>query len=322
MRAMLAIRFGATIWGSSRGRDGRELRPQPTTPSIAGWRPLANATSPTSRMPELTRALRALSSIYVERRSSSRRGDAIGTAGKRAAFALFYGPLHFSPSTGRARSVARRLTAASGASTSRSVDLGCGTGAAGGGVGARATGARRVEGYDINAWAARRGGMDLPDASACAARHVACRSIGSSCTTRARPIMIVAYVLNELPGDTRERMRRPAVRGGPQRPPPRDRRAAGARRGAMVAGLGTRRAGRRRPRRRVALQSGVARVPADARQGRRPRSSGAHRANPRHRLSEMEKAGRASALSRPRFFSSPAPSSSLSSSLVVRSLVV
>ena len=54
------------------------------------------------RVPEVTRALRALSSAYVERRrqTAARAGGrhvhgALDTAGKRAAFALFYAPLHF-----------------------------------------------------------------------------------------------------------------------------------------------------------------------------------------------------------------------------------
>ena len=53
-------------------------------------RHLANLTRP-----ELTRALRALSSCYVERRDKLPSGAALEGAGKRAAFALFYGPLHF-----------------------------------------------------------------------------------------------------------------------------------------------------------------------------------------------------------------------------------
>ena len=44
---------------------------------------------------EVTRALRALSSCYVERRGKLESGAPLDGAGKRAAFALFYGPLHF-----------------------------------------------------------------------------------------------------------------------------------------------------------------------------------------------------------------------------------
>ena len=44
---------------------------------------------------EAARALRALSSCYVERRPRLASGGALDTRGKRAAFALFYGPVHF-----------------------------------------------------------------------------------------------------------------------------------------------------------------------------------------------------------------------------------
>ena len=44
---------------------------------------------------EVSRALRALSATYVERRDTILEGAALSGAGKRAAFALFYGPLHY-----------------------------------------------------------------------------------------------------------------------------------------------------------------------------------------------------------------------------------
>jgi methylase of polypeptide subunit release factors len=78
------------------------------------------------RVPEVTRALRALSSAYVERRHALARGAALDSHGKRAAFALFYAPLHFM--------VVRHVVTALGAhrpAPSTVVDLGCGTGAAG-----------------------------------------------------------------------------------------------------------------------------------------------------------------------------------------------
>src|SRR5438552_2170117 len=45
--------------------------------------------------PEGSGALRALSSAYVERRAKLADGAALSGAGKRAAFALFYAPLHY-----------------------------------------------------------------------------------------------------------------------------------------------------------------------------------------------------------------------------------
>ena len=50
------------------------------------------------RVQEITRALRALSAAYVERRERGGRQrvhGALDTVGKRAAFALYYAPLHF-----------------------------------------------------------------------------------------------------------------------------------------------------------------------------------------------------------------------------------
>ena len=78
------------------------------------------------RFSELTRALRALSSAYVERRDRLARGAALDGAGKRAAFALYYGLVHFT--------FVRHIVAAVGADEARIetiLDLGCGTGVAG-----------------------------------------------------------------------------------------------------------------------------------------------------------------------------------------------
>jgi SAM-dependent methyltransferase len=96
--------------------------------------------------PEVRRALQALSSLYVERRERLGRGAALEGAGKRAAFALFYGPLHFV----LVREIVRALGAAE-PPPRRILDLGCGTGAAGA-AWALAAGAA-VEGVDRSGWA-------------------------------------------------------------------------------------------------------------------------------------------------------------------------
>ena len=95
---------------------------------------------------EAARALRALSSCYVERRSKLAAGGALESRGKRAAFALFYGPLHFVVTTEivRALSVPRGLREV--------IDVGCGTGAAGAAFAIEA-GAARIAGIDRNPWA-------------------------------------------------------------------------------------------------------------------------------------------------------------------------
>src|SRR4029077_19926812 len=74
---------------------------------------------------EVRRGLQALSALYVDRGRRLGAGAALEGAGKRAAFALFYTPLHFLLT----RSVVRALGAQ--VSGPRNIlDLGCGTGAA------------------------------------------------------------------------------------------------------------------------------------------------------------------------------------------------
>ena len=108
--------------------------------------------------PEATRALRALSSAYVERRAKLGEGAALSGAGKRAAFALFYAPLHYL----LIAHIVRRLPGALEGLTTL-IDLGCGTGASGAAwasqVSVERTGAERegggprVVGIDRHPWA-------------------------------------------------------------------------------------------------------------------------------------------------------------------------
>jgi hypothetical protein len=98
------------------------------------------------RFAEVSRALRALSSTYVERRNRIREGAALAGAGKRAAFALFYAPLHFLT----VREVVNGIS--SGLHGRTLVDLGCGTGAAGA-AWAEAGAPDGVVAVDRNAWA-------------------------------------------------------------------------------------------------------------------------------------------------------------------------
>lgn len=100
------------------------------------------------RVPEVTRALRALSSAYVQRRHKVTAGATLDSAGKRAAFALFYSPLHFL--------TVFRIVRALGADApppASILDLGCGTGAAGAAWAVAAGGAPSVIGIDRHPWA-------------------------------------------------------------------------------------------------------------------------------------------------------------------------
>ena len=143
---------------------------------------------------EAARALRALSSCYVERRAKV--GFALDTAGKRAAFGLFYAPLHYLV-------VRDILRAIAGATTGiRQIqDLGCGTGAAGAAWGVEC-GAARVSGIDRHPWAVaeanwtyRRLGLDGRAVQGDVDRVILRGAAGDG--------IVAAYTINELPGATR-----------------------------------------------------------------------------------------------------------------------
>lgn len=143
---------------------------------------------------EVARALRALSSCYVERRAKLASGGALDGAGKRAAFALFYAPLHYLV----VRDIVRALPTPR---LERILDLGCGTGAAGA-AWALASGADRVEGVDRNPWAAGEARQTYR-AFGLAGRAIV-KDLGRAAIRGARQTgILAAYTINELPEDVR-----------------------------------------------------------------------------------------------------------------------
>jgi predicted RNA methylase len=95
---------------------------------------------------EVRRAVQALSSLYVERRDRIGRGSALDGAGKRAAFAFFFSPLHFL--------LVQNIVRALGAIHSHKaiLDLGCGTGSAGAAWALEMASLPSVMGVDRNPW--------------------------------------------------------------------------------------------------------------------------------------------------------------------------
>jgi len=153
---------------------------------------------------ELRRAVQALSSVYVERRDEWRSGGPapLGSAGKRAAFASYYAPLHFLT----VRYVCRGLGAA--AAASRIVDLGCGTGASGAAwaleTAARVGAPASVLGYDHHPWAVEEARFTY-------------RLLGVDGRPRRGDLtrvrlphdggaILLAYAVNELPDESRDRL--------------------------------------------------------------------------------------------------------------------
>src|SRR5262245_54426641 len=96
---------------------------------------------------EVRRGVQALSSLYVERRNRLGHGAALDGAGKRAAFASFFGPLHFL----LIREIVRALDAGKRPFPSL-LDLGCGTGVAAAAWASEMHPAPRVIGIDRNPW--------------------------------------------------------------------------------------------------------------------------------------------------------------------------
>ena len=163
------------------------------------------------RVPEVTRALRALSAAYVERRRNrpTERGGrtrdespvrgTLDSAGKRAAFALFYAPLHF-------MTVAHVVRALSAPAPSRIVDLGCGTGAAGAAWAVEAGRTPSILGLERHPWAVSEARWNY--------RQLGLRGdVQQSDVTRGMRLRhgdaaVAGWVLNELSHEGRTRVER------------------------------------------------------------------------------------------------------------------
>jgi hypothetical protein len=158
------------------------------------------------RHSELTRALRALSSMYVERREKLATGAALDSAGKRAAFALFYGPLHFLTIGAVVRALGANLTP-----IETIVDLGCGTGVGGAAWALAAGRPAQIHGIDRNGWAVAEAnwtyhqlGLRGRAKTGDLLRELAvARSPDPQITKSSSPQLLLAYTVNELTDATR-----------------------------------------------------------------------------------------------------------------------
>jgi SAM-dependent methyltransferase len=154
------------------------------------------------RVQEITRALRALSSAYVERRERNARRQvhgALDTAGKRAAFALYYAPLHFIAVT----EVVRALRAADSPSPSI-LDLGCGTGAAGAAWALALKSAPSLTAIDRHQWAVAEARWTIAQLGLKGQARQG--DIGRLHGMRRGEDVIAAYTLNELSDAGRDRL--------------------------------------------------------------------------------------------------------------------
>jgi SAM-dependent methyltransferase len=149
---------------------------------------------------EVGRALRALSSCYVERRGRIAGGSPLDGAGKRAAFALYYGPLHFL--------LLRHILSSVDGELGRDVtvlDVGCGTGVAGAAWSLTSGTGAQVFGMDRSEWAVREAHWTWHalGISGRARRGDALDTVWP----RKRLAIVSAFTANELAPETRVRMR-------------------------------------------------------------------------------------------------------------------
>lgn len=150
------------------------------------------------RFAEVRRAVQAVSRLYVHARHRLPEGNVFTGRGKRAAFSLFYGPMHFA--------VVRELAAQLGGVQRPDTiwDLGCGTGVAGAAWATHWDPPARVRGCDTSGWAvaAARQTYDYWGVSGRAQRGPANGvPLGGSQTD-----ILCAYLINELSEEERERL--------------------------------------------------------------------------------------------------------------------
>jgi hypothetical protein len=170
------------------------------------------------RSSEFLKALRALSARYVERRATLPDRSPLDSAGKRAAFAAFYAPLHFLTTRAIVRAL-REDARSIRPPLDTIVDLGCGTGVAGASWALDDQAARsaerpaaRVLAIDMHPWAiseaawnlaclgvhgsVSRGDLVMKVERLAAKRHADLHSTG----------LIAAWSVNELAAPDRRRL--------------------------------------------------------------------------------------------------------------------
>ena len=153
---------------------------------------------------EVSRSLRALSATYVERRERIREGAALAGAGKRAAFAVFYGPLHYLLVREIVHAIgdaARGPERAALHPPPTLIDLGCGTGAAGAAWAEACVPTPRVIGVDIHPWTLTEAAHTYREFG------LRAKTIRADAATVALPkspaLILAAFTVNELSDEGR-----------------------------------------------------------------------------------------------------------------------
>lgn len=148
---------------------------------------------------EVRRALSALSDLYVHKRHKLKGGEVFDGRGKRAAFALYYAPLHFL--------LIAHITQSLGAKVSGTLlDVGCGTGVGSLAWAEALPAPARLAGFDRNAWAVQEAGWNWRHMGHTGRAQRTDASAARIATLGPGDAVIAAFVINELPEPVRTEM--------------------------------------------------------------------------------------------------------------------
>jgi Methyltransferase domain len=153
---------------------------------------------------EVRKGVQALSSLYVERRDRLSAASLFSGAGKRAAFAMFFGPLHFL--------LIHQIVGALGAQVPQGVhilDLGCGTGVAGVAWAKAVDRQPGVLGIDRNPWVLQECKWTYQQLGI---QGTVKNADMSKVRIPAATAVIAAFILNELDPSVRDRLRKEFIR--------------------------------------------------------------------------------------------------------------
>ena len=155
----------------------------------------------------MRKGAQALSSLYVQRREKI--GDALDGRGKRAAFAMFYAPLHFLA----VREAVRALGLATAPAPSSILDLGCGTLAAGAAWAVECASPRpALAGVERHPWAAAEAKHTLRARGL--AGRVEVGDVAKAKLPGAGGGVVAGWLVNELDDGARERLRARLLEAG------------------------------------------------------------------------------------------------------------
>ena len=147
---------------------------------------------------EVTRALRALSAGYVEKREEGGLARALDGRGKRAAFALYYGGTHFLAT----QALVREFALGFDAGRTTILDLGCGTGVCGAAWALESGGSPQVIGADRSSFALHEARWTWQTLRV---KGETSRSITETLESIRRPdAIVIGWTLNELNDEKRD----------------------------------------------------------------------------------------------------------------------